>query len=411
MRAGRWAALAAVLVSLVVASAPAGAAPDPPNACKIERPDGLWPPYFYEDYWNTYTHGGFNSDWVAHPRPVGTVKAVVLFVDFPDRPASAVTQVSPIDYRQPQPYWEFLKASVPWFSTASYGRFNLEVTPIYKWYRMPRNSTQWRMDYRSNDPARRLSAEGQGEFTAAAVAAADADVDFSELRPDLHGPRAQPDRDRELAGAQQLHPSDRRRRQRPRQRRQLRLGHVQLGLQAPQPRDRPRGQPHRGLQRGHGRHVPLHGPVGHDGQHLRQRAGLHRLEQVEAGLAQRRRGGLRRLRRGHRAHAVRQRARPTARRRSSSRSGPASTRRWWRSCARRSAWTRSPAATPPATASPAASCSTPSTRPCATASASTRCSTRCPARRAGAAATRPRSRPWAAARCAGRRTSRCPSSG
>ena len=180
MRAGRWAALAAVLVSLVVASAPAGAAPDPPNACKIERPDGLWPPYFYEDYWNTYTHGGFNSDWVAHPRPVGTVKAVVLFVDFPNAQASNVTQVSPIDYRQPQPYWEFLKASVPWFSTASYGRFNLEVTPIYKWYRMPKDSTQWRMDYRSNDPARRLSADGQGEFTAAAVAAADADVDFSQ---------------------------------------------------------------------------------------------------------------------------------------------------------------------------------------------------------------------------------------
>ena len=109
MRAGRWAAVAAVLMSLVVATAPAGAAPDPPNACKIERPDGLWPPYFYEDYWNTYTHGGFNSDWVAHPRPVGKVKAVVLFVDFPDRQASAVTQVSPVDYRQPQPYWEFLK--------------------------------------------------------------------------------------------------------------------------------------------------------------------------------------------------------------------------------------------------------------------------------------------------------------
>ena len=180
MRAGRWAAVAAVLVSLVVATAPAGAAPDPPNACKIERPDGLWPPYFYEDYWNTYTHGGFNSDWVAHPRPVGTVKAVVLFVDFEDAQASKVTQVSPIDYTQPQPYWEFLKASVPWFSTASYGRFNLEVTPIYKWYRMPKKSTEWRMDYRSNDPARRLSAEGQGEFTAAAGAAADADVDFSQ---------------------------------------------------------------------------------------------------------------------------------------------------------------------------------------------------------------------------------------
>ena len=51
---------------------------------------------------------------------------------------------------------------MPWFSTASYGRFNLEVTPIYKWYRMPKDSTQWRMDYRSNDPARRLSADGPG---------------------------------------------------------------------------------------------------------------------------------------------------------------------------------------------------------------------------------------------------------
>ena len=310
MRAGRWAALAAVLVSLVVATAPAGAAPDPPNACKIERPDGLWPPYFYEDYWNTYTHGGFNSDWVAHPRPVGTVKAVVLFVDFPNAQASNVTQVSPIDYRQPQPYWEFLKASVPWFSTASYGRFNLEVTPIYKWYRMPKDSTQWRMDYRSNDPARRLSAEGQGEFTAAAVAAADADVDFSQYdliytvparnqtaiasSPELNNYAHQI-----VADGNDLGNGD-----------NFGSRHVELGLQAPQPRDRPRGQPHRGLQRGHGRHVPLHGPVGHDGQHLRQRAGLHRLEQVEARVAERRRGGLRRLRRGHRAHAERQRAPP-----------------------------------------------------------------------------------------------------
>jgi len=62
MRAGRWAVLAAVIVSMVAAAAPAGAAIDAPSACKIERPAGLWPPYFYDDYWNTYTHGGFNSD-------------------------------------------------------------------------------------------------------------------------------------------------------------------------------------------------------------------------------------------------------------------------------------------------------------------------------------------------------------
>ena len=37
MHAGRWAALAAVILSMVVAAAPAGAAIDPPSACKIER--------------------------------------------------------------------------------------------------------------------------------------------------------------------------------------------------------------------------------------------------------------------------------------------------------------------------------------------------------------------------------------
>jgi hypothetical protein len=57
----RWLAFVAMVVSMVVVAAPAGAAPDPPDACKIERPPGLWPPYFYDDYWNTYTHGGFNS--------------------------------------------------------------------------------------------------------------------------------------------------------------------------------------------------------------------------------------------------------------------------------------------------------------------------------------------------------------
>ena len=136
----------------------AGAAIDPPSACKIERPAGLWPPFYYDDYWNTYTHGGMNNDWVAHPRPVGTVKAIMLFVDFPDRPASAVTQTSPIDYRQPQAYYEFLKGFVPWFDTASYGRLHVDLQPVLKWYRMPKASTAWRMDYRSNDPARVLAA-------------------------------------------------------------------------------------------------------------------------------------------------------------------------------------------------------------------------------------------------------------
>ena len=123
-------------------AAPAGAAPDAPSACKIERPAGLWPPYFYEDYWNTYTHGGFNSDWVAHPRPVGTLKAIMLFVDFPDRPASAVTQT--LADRLPHSRRRTTtssRASCPWYDMASYGRLHVDLHPVLKWYRMPKAST------------------------------------------------------------------------------------------------------------------------------------------------------------------------------------------------------------------------------------------------------------------------------
>jgi hypothetical protein len=32
---------------------------------------------------------GLNSDWTKQVRPIGTVKALMIFVDFPDAPASA----------------------------------------------------------------------------------------------------------------------------------------------------------------------------------------------------------------------------------------------------------------------------------------------------------------------------------
>ena len=287
MRAGRWAALVAVVVSMVVAAAPAGAAPDPPDACKIERPAGLWPPYFYDDYWNTYTHGGFNSDWVAHPRPVGTLKAIMLFVDFANLKSTDVTQSSPIDYRTTQAYYDFLKGFVPWFDMASYGRLHVDLTPIHKWYRMPKPSTQWRMDYRSNDPPRRLSHDGQGEYTAAAVALADADgVDFTGYdliyvvparnqtsiasSPELNNYGHQIVADgNDLGNGDDLGGD------------MFSWGYKLLNHETGHAFSLTEG-----YNAGYGRHVRLHGPVGHDGQYLRQRAGLHRLEQVEARLAQ-----------------------------------------------------------------------------------------------------------------------------
>ena len=242
----------------------------------------------------------------------GRVKAIVLFVDFEDARRARSRRSHRSTTASRSRTGTSSRRSCRGSDMASYGPLQpRRARRSYKWYRMPKTSTEWRMDYRSNDPARRLSADGPGRVhRRRGRRGRRRRRRLQRLRPDLRRPGAQPDGDRQLAGAQQLRPPDRRRRQRPRQRRRPRPRHVQLGLQAAQPRDRARVQPHRGLQRGHGRHVPLHGPVGHDGQHLRQRAGLHRLEQVEARLAQRRRGRLRRLRRRQRAHADAGRAAP-----------------------------------------------------------------------------------------------------
>ena len=173
MGAGRWAALAAVLVSLVIVDR-AGRVrrSDPPSACKIERPAGLWPPFFYEDYWNTYTHGGLNKDWVAHPGTIGTLKAIMLFVDFPDRPASAVTQPSPIDYRTAAgPTTSSSSRFVPWFGHGVLRALERradadpQVVPDAE---AARRSGGWATAAATRPPAERRR---PGRFTAAAVKA------------------------------------------------------------------------------------------------------------------------------------------------------------------------------------------------------------------------------------------------
>ena len=71
-------------------------------------------------------------------RPIGHVKALMIFVDFSDAPAprpptptrAGATGVSP------QSYWDFLKQSVDFFNASSNGRFQLDVTlKADKWFR------------------------------------------------------------------------------------------------------------------------------------------------------------------------------------------------------------------------------------------------------------------------------------
>jgi M6 family metalloprotease-like protein len=94
------------------------------------------------------------------PRTTGTLKIGMLFVDFDDSPGTL----------EPQSIYEaHIPRLVDWYRTASYGRLEIDVTPLARWLRLPRT----------------LAAYEGGHFEGAvqaAVAAADPAFDFSQLQ-------------------------------------------------------------------------------------------------------------------------------------------------------------------------------------------------------------------------------------
>ena len=104
-------------------------------------------------------------DYVAHPRirPLGSLRAIMLFVDFPDAPATESTSAL---------YNALVPAAQTWFSASSYGRMSLTVKPVDAWLRLPRSSTT----YISNAHP---SFDLQRELLQDAVNAADPTVDFA----------------------------------------------------------------------------------------------------------------------------------------------------------------------------------------------------------------------------------------
>ncbi len=96
-------------------------------------------------------------------KALGTLRAVMLFVDFHDRRASESTS---------QLYDRLVKPAAAWFKEVSAGRTTLDVTPVHRWYRMQRGSRA----YGLGDG---VSFIEQKNYIADAVAAANRDVDFS----------------------------------------------------------------------------------------------------------------------------------------------------------------------------------------------------------------------------------------
>src|SRR5262249_9979923 len=95
-------------------------------------------------------------------RSTGQLHAVMVFVDFPDAPASEDPTAL---YKQVVPDAE------QWMSAVSYGRLSLTVDPVAHWYRMPRASTDY--GFAAGTP----TFQQQRDYLADAIAAANPDVD------------------------------------------------------------------------------------------------------------------------------------------------------------------------------------------------------------------------------------------
>ena len=101
------------------------------------------------------------------PLAAGTdLSAVMIFVDFSDVRATESTA---------QLHNKLVPNARAWYAEASNGRATLDVTPVHRWFRMARGSR----DYGIQNG---LTFAEHKDYVADAIAAADADVDFSRYR-------------------------------------------------------------------------------------------------------------------------------------------------------------------------------------------------------------------------------------
>jgi M6 family metalloprotease-like protein len=143
-------ALLAAVLLLLLGTPSAEAASAGPSACALRGTTG-------------WTDEGHDTDYSVFQRPVGTIRVGMIFVDFPDAPATE----SPADDAAQ------LTPGADWVWNASYGKVWLAITQQQRWVRMPRNSTDYGF-------ARGLGHEAHEAYLRDAVTAADPYVDFSQ---------------------------------------------------------------------------------------------------------------------------------------------------------------------------------------------------------------------------------------
>jgi len=110
-----------------------------------------------------WTDEGHDTDYAQFQRPLGTKHVLMLFVDFPDAKASGSTSE----------YYRELAPAADWMKQDSYGRVQLDITPLNRWIQMPQDSATYGFQ-------RGITFEQHEAYVKQAVAAADPYVDFAQ---------------------------------------------------------------------------------------------------------------------------------------------------------------------------------------------------------------------------------------
>jgi M6 family metalloprotease-like protein len=155
----------AILVGLLAAVALPAASDARADECSLPGAGG---PLVDDNRKRWWGDEGHPTNWDRFVRPVGTVRAVMLFVDFPN--ARAEDNAAPYD--DTRAYYDFLAPGARWLEDSAYRRLRLRVTPVAKWYRMSRPDIDYGI-------VRTMPLQTQTQYLREAVELADADVDFS----------------------------------------------------------------------------------------------------------------------------------------------------------------------------------------------------------------------------------------
>lgn len=123
------------------------------KSCQLQNPEP-WAPFGFPRY-------------QARLKPFGTIKAKMIFVDFPDAKGTDGKKLGKVAKRYIEKFEQFYREQ-------SYGQLNFQVDYTPRYFRLPSSSRSYRMNLRKGDDG-----SGGSRYLRDSIEAADPSVDFS----------------------------------------------------------------------------------------------------------------------------------------------------------------------------------------------------------------------------------------